>query len=141
MKRSELYPRRFFSADDFSPQGQIYTIGKITSEKVGTNQETKNVVYFINCDKQWIMNITCFDLIADFLGGDTADWPGKKVQLFPTTTTLGGKPVACIRVKRPRPSAPAQATPPAPPPKGAAEDGQTPMPPYDDDDPGYDPLN
>ena len=44
------------------------------------------------------------------------DWIGKKIELYPSTTQMGGKTVECIRVR-----SPAQRELPAPPPKSKSE--------------------
>ena len=43
--------------------------------------------------------MTNWDAVAAIAGDDTDDWPGHRVELYPTTTTLKGKPVDCIRIR------------------------------------------
>jgi hypothetical protein len=48
------------------------------------------------------LNMTNFDAVADICGDDTEFWPGQKIELYPTTTQMGGKTVDCVRIRRPR---------------------------------------
>jgi hypothetical protein len=67
------------------------------------------VAYFRGCEKQLVLNGTNWDLIATALYEEDSDsWPGKVIELFPTTTPFGAKVVPCIRVRRYRPSQPPQ---------------------------------
>src|SRR5262245_36696128 len=66
----------------------------------GKSQE-KTVVSFRGLKKTLPLNLTNWNSIADICGDDTDDWPGHQIELYPTTTEMGGKTVDCIRVRPP----------------------------------------
>ena len=47
------------------------------------------------------LNRVNWDSVAEICGDDTEEWPGKKIELFPWTTEMKGKPTPCIRVRAP----------------------------------------
>jgi len=47
-----------------------------------------------------ILNVTNGHSIGDVYG-DTDNWPGKVIQVYPTTTDMDGGRVACIRIRIP----------------------------------------
>lgn len=60
----------------------------------------KPVVYFVGKAKALGLNITNARTIAALLGTfEVEKWKGKKITLYPTTTTFGKETVGCIRVK------------------------------------------
>ena len=63
------------------------------------------------------LNMTNFDAVADICGDDTEDWPGKEIELYPTTTRMGGEIVDCVRVRKPRELEPAPPKPTEPSPE------------------------
>jgi hypothetical protein len=127
--KSEAFPSRFWKSTDLPPRGLVLKIAKLALDKVGMDQKEKYTLYFKGQDKQLVLNGTNWDSIAAFCGGDSDQWTGKDVILFPTTTTFGGKTVDCIRIR--------QSRPPAAAPVAKAPD---PAPPTDDEgDPGWQP--
>jgi hypothetical protein len=46
--------------------------------------------------------MTNWDAIAAICGDDTEDWPGHRIELYPTTTPLRGEIKDCIRIRPPR---------------------------------------
>jgi len=59
-----------------------------------------------------------WDTTAALCGEDTDMWPGKRIELYPTTTLMGGKTTPCIRVREPSelPLSSKTASAPTPPP-------------------------
>jgi hypothetical protein len=106
MKRSDLWPSRFLKAEDLQGRSINVTIERAVSEvlKNGKGEETKVVIYFQKAKKALVCNMTNFDSIVDVTGIDDSDkWAGHKIQLYPTTTVMSGKPTPCIRVRQPGP--------------------------------------
>jgi hypothetical protein len=64
-------------------------------------EERKCVLYFRNGGKCLPLNRVNFDSCAAICGEDTDDWPGSRVELFPSRTDLRGEQVDCIRIRRP----------------------------------------
>jgi hypothetical protein len=119
--RSERYPRRFVSTDDLKGRPVIVEIEEERLEELtDTNGKTasKPVLSFVGKEKKLVLNATNWDVIVEITGcEDSRDWPGHKVELFPTTTLMAGRRVDCIRIRRPSVSGPeVAAPPPAPPP-------------------------
>ena len=57
---------------------------------------------FKGAKKTLPLNLTNWDAVADITGEDDSDkWPGHAIELYPTTTAMKGKPVACIRIRPP----------------------------------------
>ena len=62
------------------------------------------------------LNFTNFDACAEICGDDTDDWPGKRIELYPAKTQMGGKMVDCIRIGPPAQRELPKQIPPAPKP-------------------------
>lgn len=101
MKLSKMFPSKWLSADDLPDEGAVFTIAKDVEEvQIVADEKPKPVLYFRETDKGLVVNVTNGNSIAKVLGSDeTSDWVGQQVYLYPTETSFGGKPVACIRVK------------------------------------------
>lgn len=79
----------------------------------GQPDERKLAAFFVNKDKNLILNKTrCEQLEAIFGTDDYEQWAGPVV-LSPGTTKFGGKTVGCINIERPAHAAPAPPPPPA----------------------------
>jgi len=104
-------------------EGLVLQIAKVEREKVGPDQEYKWVVYFKGKDKQFVLNGTNWDLIADALREDDSDnWIGNTIELYATKTQFGSKLVDCIRVRRHRPGPEAAPVQPSKSPPGNGGD-------------------
>ena len=101
--RSERYPRRFVSTDDLKERPVIVEIEEERLEELtDTNSKTasKPVLSFVGKEKKLVLNATNWDAIVEITGcEDSRDWPGHKVELFPTTTLMAGRRVDCIRIR------------------------------------------
>src|SRR5262245_36090479 len=76
-------------------------------------EQRKVVLYFKGAKKALPLNLTNFDAVATIAGGDeTNDWPGTRIELYPTTTMMGGKITDCIRIRRPQGELPISPPPP-----------------------------
>ena len=118
--RGERYPRRFLSAEDLKGKSVVVEIEEECLEELtDTNGKTvnKSVLSFVGKGKKLVLNATNWDSIVEITGcEDSGDWPGHKVELYPTTTLMAGRKVDCIRIRRPPPRLAAAAPPPPPPP-------------------------
>src|SRR5262245_16991916 len=125
MKRHDLFPSRYLKAADL--KGRAHTI-QIKSASVETlksqrGEEQKCVLRFERVKKGLVLNLTNYDAIAAIAGEETNDWPGTKIEIYPTTTEMGGKTTDCIRIRPPSQSALPPASPPAEP-DGLADDDE-----------------
>lgn len=77
------------------------SVGELTGEN---NRKTrKPALRFKGKRKRLAINKTNGKAIAKLYGTNTDGWIGKRITIYPTTTTFGGETVECIRV---RPKAP-----------------------------------
>lgn len=115
MKRHQIFLEKYLKSAHLRGKPVTVTITAAPFETLKNNkgeEQQKIVLSFAGTKKTLPLNMTNFDAVADVCGEDTEDWPGKKIELYPTTTLMGGKTVECIRVR-----SPAQRELPAPPPK------------------------
>src|SRR5262245_61186061 len=98
MKRSEIFPSKYWKATDLAgPVRQ--TIKKVMTEQIGEDKESKAVLYGAEDDRGLPLNLTNYDTLAEQLGEETDNWPGSTIELFPTTAMFSGKKVPAIRVR------------------------------------------
>lgn len=76
------------------------TIKNVINEKVTSQRgtEIKTTVHFEERPKALILNKTNAKQIADFFGGETDDWIGKKITLYAEEGTWFGKHGYAVRV-------------------------------------------
>jgi len=121
MTRDEVFPSKYLKAADLKGKAYVATIECApyeTLKNLDGKEEQKIVLHFKNSEKTLPLNVTNFDAVCDATGcPDTEDWPGQRIELYPTQTTMGGKVVDCIRIRCPtsRPTAAAVLPPPPPP--------------------------
>jgi len=105
MRRDDVFPAKYLKAADLNGRSRILEIDAApleTLKDASGEKQTKTVLYFAAESKSLPLNMTNWDSVADICGDDTDDWPGQKVELYPATTQMGGKTVACIRIRKPR---------------------------------------
>jgi hypothetical protein len=103
MKRDEVFPSKYLKASDLNGKPVVVTIRDAQFEVLKNpkgEEQSKTVLYFASKKKSLPLNVVNWDSVADILGGDTEDWIGGKIELYPTKTEMAGKPCDCIR--RPR---------------------------------------
>jgi len=119
MRRDEVFPSPYLKAADLQGKACVVTIESApyqTLKGLDGNETKKIVLRFRNAEKTLPLNVTNFDAVCDATGcPDTRDWPGQRIELYPTRITMGGKTVDCIRIRRPSDSRPAAAVAPPPP--------------------------
>ena len=104
MKRDDIFPSKYLKAADLAGKPVVVTITSADLEhlKNGSGEEqAKTVLSFAGGKKTLPLNMTNWDSVADICGDDTADWVGKRIELYPTTTTLKGEVKPCIRIRPP----------------------------------------
>ena len=125
-----FFEKDFLYAYDLQGREWTLTIAKVVQGKLtgtGGKSTKKPVVYFKGREKGLALNITNVKTVGSMYGFVAADWVGKRITIYPTTTTFGSATVDCIRVKVGVPGAKAQDAPPDPPPAPTEGD-----PPFDD---------
>lgn len=104
VKKHEIFRSKYLKAADLDGRPRTVTIEAARTEtlKNDRGEETKTVLYFKGVRQALPLNLTNWDSVADVTGQDDSDdWPGHKVELYPTTTEMRGKTVDCIRIRAP----------------------------------------
>jgi hypothetical protein len=130
MTRDEVFPSKYLKAADLKGKAYVATIESApyeTLQSLDGKETQKIVLHFKNAEKTLPLNVTNFDAVCDATGcSDTEDWPGQRIELYPTRTTMGGKAVDCIRIRPPSASRQKPAAVPPPPPP--ADEGSDAIP-------------
>src|SRR4051812_9333022 len=99
-KRDEVFPSKYLKDTDLNGKPIPVTIQSASLETLKTfegKEQTKTVLYFKGAKKSLPLNATNWDAVAAITGeDDTERWPGHAIEIYPTTTTMQGKPVGCI---------------------------------------------
>ena len=102
MDTRKAFPSKFLKASDLEGGTRTVAIHHVKTEEVGQSRDRKLVVYFEGKAKGLVLNKTnCNKIVAITGEGDTDDWKGHRIALYPTETEFGGETVECIRIKAP----------------------------------------
>ena len=99
-----LYDRNYLYSFDLAGRDVTVTIKEVRAAKVKDTEgkeQKKPLVFFKESHDQrgLVLCKTNGKIIADLYGNMTEQWVGKRVTLYPTTTSAFGKTVECIRVR------------------------------------------
>src|SRR5262245_12886871 len=123
MKRDDLFPSKYLKCADLKGKPRVVEIEQAPIELLKNakgEEQRKVVLYFKGAKKALPLNLTNFDAVMDIAGSDeTNNWPGTRLELFPTTTMMGGRVTDCIRIRPPQAAGLPITPPPPPPPKPA----------------------
>ena len=104
MKRQEAYPSNYLGQEDVDPP-RIFTIKTVTRELVtgDDGEKLKTIMSFRDCNQQFILNGTNWDICAEiFASDDSDDWVGRQLELFrDPTIKFGTKLTGGTRVRLP----------------------------------------
>ena len=101
MKTSDFHQSKYLKRKDLDGP-KVVSISEVTSETFKNSSDAKPLVYFKGMRKPLILNRTNTDAIEDIAGTDEMnDWPGVKVEIFPSTVEVNGETKDCIRVRAP----------------------------------------
>src|SRR5262245_12799683 len=105
MNRDELFPSKYIKAADLGGKPLMVTIKSATIEALnnpnGGGQQDKLLLSFVNQPKKLVCNVTNYNSISDLHGDETDNWPGKRIELYPTRASVGGKSFDAVRVRAP----------------------------------------
>jgi hypothetical protein len=108
------FPSTYIKASDLNGKTVTVTIREVKVELIGKDKESRPVMYFEGKEKGLVLNKTNARKSAGLVGdGDTDNWTGFKIAIFPTEVEFSGDMVEAIRVKA---APPVRAAAPAPPP-------------------------
>lgn len=120
-----MFDSDYLKAWHLDGKPRTLTIAKVEAGSIENRKAKKQdrmpFVFFKNVARPLGLNKTNAKAIAGIYGTRTEEWVGKRVTIFPTTTSFGNDTVDCIRVKPGIPGAKADddmptAAPPASPP-------------------------
>src|SRR5262249_36146898 len=104
-KLNEAFPSKYLKATDLEGGPVVATIKLAALENIkdfNGNQVPKYVLYFSKALKPLPLNRTNFESVMDISGiDDSDDWGGTKVEVFATTTSMNGKTLDCVRLRKP----------------------------------------
>lgn len=101
MQIDQAFPSKYISAKDLNGRPVQLTIKNVAVELVGQgeDQDSRPVMYFTETQKGFVLNRTNANMISEDLGGETNNWAGQKLELFPARVPFGAKIVDAVRVK------------------------------------------
>ena len=105
MDMNTVFPSKFLKASDLQDKAVVVTIERVEMDSI-TDDTTKPVVYFVGKEKGLVLNKTNTKTISNLYGGESDEWAGKSITIYPTETDFQGERVECIRVKIKRPATP-----------------------------------
>ncbi len=98
-----MYPTEYIAAPELQGRDVALTIKGVSIDEMplaGKSEKQKRpIVRFVETDKKLVLNKTNAKIVAKLFGPQTAEWVGKRVALYPTTTKFGPETVDCIRVR------------------------------------------
>lgn len=105
MTRDQVFPSKFLKAADLGGKSLVLTIKSVSREPLKTHdgkEQEKTVLHFVETFKVLTLNLTNWDAVAAATGeDDDANWPGHKIEVFPTTVIVGTEPKPCVRIRAP----------------------------------------
>jgi hypothetical protein len=122
MKMNEMFPGKWLKKEDV-PVPAAATISRVGREEVNADnggKEMKVVMAFAEAHlKPMILNIGNATALSELFGDDSANWLGKRVEIYTDPNVMfGGKRVGGLRLR-----APSAAAAPAPQPAPVAAPG------------------
>jgi hypothetical protein len=100
--KEKAFPSRFFKAEVLPAEGLRVVIDDMQSMQLGEQKEDKYVLFFEDQQKGLVLNITRWTVIEEAYG-DSDNWRGRPIVLYPDKTRLGGKQVPCVGIRIPKP--------------------------------------
>ena len=102
---SDAFPSRFLKVTDLTDGPAVAAIKLAELEKIkgfDGKEQPKVVLYFSKKYKPLPLNRTNFESVMDISGSaDSDDWPGTKIEMYATKTTMNGKVMDCVRIRAP----------------------------------------
>jgi hypothetical protein len=101
---SDAFPSKYLKAADLA-EPTVATIKLAELEQIkgfDGKSQSKVVLYFAKKLKPLPLNRTNFESVGDICGDyDSDNFPGTKIELYATTTTMNGKVMDCVRIRAP----------------------------------------
>lgn len=104
-KLSEAFPSKFLKATDLTDGPVVATIKLAELERIkgfDGKEVAKVVLYFAKKLKPLPLNRTNFEAVMAICGSDDSDdFPGVKIEVYATKTSMNGKVMDCVRIRAP----------------------------------------
>jgi hypothetical protein len=101
---NDAFPSKYLKATDLA-EPAIATIKLAELERIkgfDGKEQPKVVLYFAKKLKPLPLNRTNFESVGDICGSyDSDDFPGTKIELYATKTSMNGKVMDCVRIRPP----------------------------------------
>jgi hypothetical protein len=101
---NDAFPSKYLKATDLT-EPVIATIKLAELEQIkgfDGKEQPKVVLYFAKKLKPLPLNRTNFESVMDVCGSsDSDDFPGTKIELYATKTSMNGKVMDCVRIRKP----------------------------------------
>jgi hypothetical protein len=102
-----MFDNDYLGSWDLDSRDVTVTIARVVAKTIqgdGGKSDRKPVVYFKRADgtespKGLVLNKTNGRTVASLYGPKVEAWAGKRITLYPTTTTVGRETRECIRVR------------------------------------------
>jgi hypothetical protein len=96
------FPSRYLRPADLEDRQPVVTIERVTTERIGRDEQPRLVASFVGATKRLPLNVTNCRRLAEITSSDDTDqWAGVRVQLRAERTTFAGQDVACVRIHPP----------------------------------------
>ena len=92
------FPSKYLKASDLNGSDMIATIAEFGEEKFKDSSDVKPIIA-LQETKPLVLNKTNFTAIQD-LYGNTENWAGKSITLFPAEVLFRGESVQAVRVRK-----------------------------------------
>jgi hypothetical protein len=104
MRKSEVFPSRFFKAADLKNGRLTVEISEVVRESIVDGEDDQPVVHFKGQPKGLVLNVTNWNMLEELSGSDESDdWTGLKIVLYVAKVDFQGRRVPAIRIE-PAPS-------------------------------------
>jgi hypothetical protein len=101
---AEMFPTRYLKAADIKKPVVVKIerapVEKLKNPRTG-EESTKVVLYFTGAKKCLPLNKVNFESVANVCGENSDSWPGHRIEVYPDRTTMAGKTVDCVRIRKP----------------------------------------
>lgn len=99
-----MFDSQWLYAHDLLGRDVVVTFARVVAARVKDSEgkeQKKPVAYFKESkdNRGLVLNKTNCKVVAALYGAETDKWIGRRVTLFPTTTSAFGQTVDCIRIR------------------------------------------
>ncbi len=97
MRIDDVFTSKTLKAADLNGKKLKLTISNVEMEKMG--DDMKPVMYFKGKEKGLVLNKTKAAVLSSAFGGETDNWYGKEIAIYPAKVAYNGQMVDSINVE------------------------------------------